>query len=144
MSVLGIDLGKKRIGLAVGTVLAEEFKTLKVKSPAESFFDMKSGTTQAIDELLEIVRHERIDAVVVGLPQTEGEKESENAKLILVFVERLKDVLEVPVETVDETLTSFAAQEILRDEGLSIEDAKGRIDQVAAKLILQQYLEDHY
>lgn len=143
MSILGVDIGQKRIGLAQGTMIAEEFKTLNIKLPADNFLDMQEGTQQALDELLDVVRSQHIEAVVVGVPQRDKGDEGDIVGKISEFITKLRDIVDIPVRTTDETLTSVAAEEILRDEGVSIEEAKERVDQVAAKLILQQYLEDH-
>jgi putative holliday junction resolvase len=141
MSILGLDVGQKRIGVALGTVFAEEYTTLTVKSSAKSFFD-ENGVKQAIDELNDIINKERIEKIVVGLPMREDGSDSPISKQIKEFSQKVESTLDIPIEFTNETLTSFAAEDLLRDEGLTIKEAKQRIDQVSAKLILQQYLEE--
>lgn len=141
MSYLGIDMGEKNIGLAIGTMLPEEYNTLHVKPPAKSFFD-EQGIHQGLDELISIIRQERISQVVIGLPMREDGQETSQVEKIQAFGCKLEDATNIPVAYVNETLTSFAAEEILKDEGATINEAKQRVDQVAAKLILQQYIEE--
>lgn len=142
MSFIGLDIGQKRIGIAVGDVIAEEFDTLKVKEPAKSFFDQKKGTDQAIDKLRQIINTQIIEKVIVGLPINENGEPNITSQKITLFIEQLKKSINVPIETIDESLTSFAAEEMLKEEGLTIKEAKTRVDQLSAKLILQQYLEE--
>jgi putative Holliday junction resolvase len=140
MSFLGLDIGNKKIGLAIGTVFADEYETLIVKPPADSFFD-GPGVDQLILALNNIINKEKIEALVVGLPVNENNSEGPQAKKVRQLIEKLKNSIDLPIHLEDEFLTSFAAEEMLKEEGLTIKEAKLRVDQVSAKLILQQFLE---
>lgn len=131
MSILGVDVGEKNIGLAIShsEMLATELKTLQ-------------NTEDVLGEIAKIISKEECEKVVMGLPITEQGKEGEQAQKVRQFASNLKKLLEVPIVLENETLTSFEAEQILKDEGLSIDDAKKRVDQLSAKLILQQYLEN--
>lgn len=142
MSFLGLDIGQKRIGMAIGDVIAEEYETIEVANPAKSFLDQNIGTTQAIEKLRAVINSQMIEKVIVGLPFNEDGSPSPMSEKILQFSELLGQSADVPIETVDELLTSFAAEEMLKEEGLTIKEAKTRVDQLSAKLILQQYLEE--
>jgi len=140
MRYLGLDVGKKNIGIAVGEVLASELTTLRCR--ADSFYEGE-GLKQALGELATIIEEEQIDAVIVGLPVKEDGSPTQESKLITDFSTHLSDKLNIAVHSVNETLTSFMAQDILESQGISLEESKKRVDQLAATLILQQYLEDN-
>ncbi|MBD3311651.1 MAG: Holliday junction resolvase RuvX [Candidatus Magasanikbacteria bacterium] len=121
MNVLGIDYGKKRIGLAwVDTALG-------VVLP---YGRLETGDWRM--ELPKLIREEKADSVIVGLPIGLDGQENENTKAVRKFVEELKKSIVVPVEFVDERFTSRQADqmggEVSRDEK-------------AAMLILQSYLD---
>lgn len=130
MSLLGLDVGDKRVGVAVShsEVLASEYKTLEQKE-------------EIFSQILAICQKEDVEKIIVGLPiGTSGQEESQ-AKKVRQFVETLQRKTNLPVVLENETLTTLEAEQILRDEGLTIAQAKERVDQLSAKLILQQYLE---
>ncbi|MDO8513451.1 MAG: Holliday junction resolvase RuvX [bacterium] len=143
MSFLGLDVGKKRIGMAIGSVIAEEFSTLTIKDPAKSFLDGKIGTNQAAQRLREIVESNRIEKIIIGNPINQDDSDTQMSRDIQLFSQKLMSSLDIPIEMTNESLTSYAAEEMLKEEGLSIKETKLRVDQTAAKLILQQYIEDH-
>ncbi len=132
MRYLGIDFGLKRIGLAVtdpaGT-MAFPFTTL-VKKDRTSFFA----------ELLAVLEQEDIQGIVVGLPQSLDGRETLRARQVLNFVRRLQRRTDLPVFLTDESLSSEEAEERLRAAGLNPEKRKAVLDQEAAVIILQRYL----
>lgn len=122
MKILGIDHGTKRLGLSLGdteTSLALPWKTIEVKDAHE-----------AIGAVLKIVVDERIDEVVVGLPS--GGSQS---GVVQSFVQSLKTALKVPVQTVDELLTSQIADRLRKESSVHSRDT------LAAAEILQNYLD---
>ncbi len=132
--ILALDIGSQRIGVAacdpnrivtrtVGMVRAE---------PLEN----------AIKRIVEIVRDEEAVLVVVGYPLTLRGEVGPQAKRIDAFVERLCEALDVPIERYDERLTSSEARRILEEQGpLTREDRRrGVVDQLAARLLLEDYL----
>lgn len=143
MSFLGLDVGKKRIGLAIGSMIASEFGTLIIREPAKSFLDGKIGTGQAIDQLKKITIDHRIEKIIIGLPLAEGGTQSVISEQIETFSKQLEESVDIPIELTNESLTSYVAEEMLKEEGLSIAQSKHRVDQLAAKLILQQYIEEN-
>ena len=132
--IVALDIGSQRIGVAacdpnrivtrtVGMVRAE---------PLEN----------AIKRIVEIVRDEEAVLVVVGYPLTLRGEVGPQAKRIDAFVERLCEALDVPIERYDERLTSSEARRILEEQGpLTREDRRrGVVDQLAARLLLEDYL----
>ena len=130
--LLGVDFGTKRIGLA----LSDETRTLA--SP----LGVVHGGEKALCREVETLREsEEIDAIILGLPLnmdgTEGPKALETRGLAA----RLERRLELPIELFDERLTTVQADDLLRDTALSAGQRRARIDQVAAQVILQGYLD---
>ena len=121
---LGIDWGEKRIGLALGD------RETKVATPHK--------TVSSVDEVIKIVKEEKIDIVVVGKPLKMSDVRCRMSDEFLDFLDLLKKKLDIPVETVDERLSSKAADAL---PGSKKEKA-GR-DEMAAMLILQNYLDRH-
>jgi len=120
---LGLDWGEKRIGLAL--------------SEAGLNMALPYGVASTLSEVLEVIEEERIDLIVMGAPfKMRGAQESMNPHF-LEFLETLKKRVKVPVELIDERLSSKAADAL---EG-SYKDNKAPRDAVAAMLILQGYLD---
>jgi putative holliday junction resolvase len=129
--VLGIDFGHARIGLAISDelrLLAHPLETI----PADK---------NSVKKVADIVRARRIDKVVVGVPRHMSGQIGESAKQALEFAEKLRTKLPCPVETWDERLTTVAAQRALREAGRKTRNTRSVVDQVAAQMILQSYLD---
>jgi len=141
MKYLGLDVGGKRIGVAVGEVLATELLTLQAGS-GESFY-VQPARSRVFEEIQTIVQEEAIGGVVVGLPISETGEPTEESEKILQFCDGLSTVLGFGVATVDETLSSFMARDILEGQGLMGAELERRLDQASAALILQQFLEEN-
>ncbi|MEM1309205.1 MAG: Holliday junction resolvase RuvX [Cyanobacteria bacterium P01_H01_bin.153] len=134
VSALALDIGRKRIGVAgcdrLG-MLVTELPTLKNRS---------FSTT--LEALKAIVQTRQVTVLVVGLPYTMSGEIGKQAQWVKSFATRLSTVLQIPVEYVDERLTSFQAEQMLQAEGRSLSRRhKGLIDQRAAAIILQQWLD---
>lgn len=127
---LGIDLGAKRVGLAIGSLIAQKYDTI----PYESYERLK-------DSLTKIIAKEEIKFVVIGVP--EYEHQSRSKEFILNTIEKLKSDLTVSVKTVDETLSTFEAERILKEAGKNPQQIKQNNDSLAAQIILQQYIDEN-
>lgn len=141
MKYLGLDIGQKRIGIAIGEILARELLTLRA-GDRESFY-LEPARTRALEEIKTIIEEESVSGVVAGLPVKEDGSQSEESTKISAFCDGLSTVIGFEVKTVDETLTSFMARDILASQGLSGKELDSRLDQASAALILQQYLEEN-
>ena len=139
MRYLGLDVGSRSIGIAVGEIIASESTTLNAGKD-KSFYDQPE---LAIEPIARLVVQEQADAIVVGLPVNDDGQISPEAKKIQKFAAELETKLDKTVHFVNETLSSFMATDILESQGLSIQEAKLREHQLAAQLILQQYLEEN-
>jgi putative Holliday junction resolvase len=128
---LGVDYGLARIGLAIGSVVAKEYKTL-------------SNNSHVIDELVKIIRVEGVNKLVVGAPMRSRGEDGTIMASIDGFVEEVKaHVPHLKIDFIDEAYSTSAAHAELKQEGLSIKEAAGRVDQCAAKIILEQYNNEH-
>ncbi len=133
VSALGLDLGAKRIGVAgcdrtglIATGLTTLYRTN---------FD---SLTRPLSEL---IKSREVEVLVVGLPYTMDGEIGAQAKKIQKLARRLSKALDIPVEFMDERLTSFAAEEMLMDEQRSLIQNRELIDRKAAAIILQQWLD---
>jgi putative Holliday junction resolvase len=129
--ILGLDFGRARIGAAISDelqLLAHPFETI----PANK---------QAVSRIAEIVREKKVDHVVAGVPRQMNGQIGAAATEALQFVEKLRANLPCPVVTWDERLTTVAAHRALRDAGKKTRDTRSYVDQVAAQMILQSYLD---
>ena len=129
--VLGIDFGQARIGLAI----SDELRFLA--HPLETI----PANKDSIKRISEIVRDRKIDKAVVGIPRHMSGEIGESAKAALEFAGKLRAQLSCPVETWDERLTTTAANRALRDSGRKTRNSRHIVDQVAAQMILQSYLD---
>lgn len=130
--LLGLDLGLRRIGVALsdGEVVASQ-DTIRYYNRDE-----------AIGKILEICRVEGIEKIILGLSKN---KSSEAEDMVRSFALEINKLMPVPIEFVDETLTSKEAERVLKGLKIDIfsEKYKQEIDRISAKLILEQYLAEN-
>jgi putative Holliday junction resolvase len=133
--LIGLDLGEKRIGVAV----TDEQRTMAFP---ERVLVRRSAKADR-QALAGIVRELHGEGVIIGLPLSMDGEHGPNAERAERFGEYLGRVLTVPVMFQDERLTTVEAEERLRDSGLSAAERKQRIDAAAAAIILEDYLREH-
>lgn len=125
MRYLGIDYGRKKIGLAVAQgKLSEPFKVVR-----------EENMDKTIERIVSIIKELGIEKVVVGVSEGEMAKES------ILFTKNLRAKVSIPVETSDETLTSFDAINMSIEAGIKRKKRKTREDAFAASIMLQNYLD---
>jgi putative Holliday junction resolvase len=129
--ILAIDFGRARIG----TAISDELQLLA--HPLETI----AANERSIARVTEIVRERKVDHVVVGIPRQLSGKIGTAATETLRFVEKLRAILPCPVVTWDERLTTVAAHRALREAGKKTRATRDYVDQVAAQMILQGYLD---
>ena len=129
--ILGIDFGRARIGLAI----SDELRFLA--HPLETI----SANKDSMKRIAEIVRDRKIDKIVVGVPRHMSGGIGKAANEALQFAAKLRAVLPCAVEIWDERLTTVAANRVLRDAGKKTRQTRKFVDQVAAQMILQGYLD---
>lgn len=125
MRYLGIDYGKKRIGVAVsdpGGRIAFPRKTITNR-----------GVPKTIEELKKLLEAEKISEIIVGIPIGLDGKDSETTREVREFAEKLSGAVTLPIRLENEMLTTH----MVESEGVK----KGHTDEAAAALILQSYLD---
>ena len=132
--VMGIDYGRRRVGIA----LSDPLRVLA-----------RGGGTIAngpglLDELGAIIRQEEVVRIVVGMPYAPDGGLGAIGVEVQEFIAALRTAVAVPVETWDESFTSVKAQQSFIETGMKKKHRrqKGRIDEMAARLLLQDYLEN--
>ena len=133
--LMGLDLGEKRIGVAVTD--AEQTMAFP-----ERILVRRSAKADR-QTLMGLVKELGIERVVVGLPLSMEGEFGPNAERARSFGQYLARAMRVPVEYQDERLTTIEAEERLRDGGLAAADRRQRIDAAAAAIILEDYMREH-
>jgi len=130
---LGIDYGAKRTGLAISDVMGI------IASPLETF--VSRGLRGDIEHIVEIVNAKQVDTVVIGMPYNMDGTISKRAKSTEFFGTTLSNVINVPVIFRDERLTTIEAYNKLSEVRVKKSKQKAVVDQVAAQIILQEYID---
>ena len=133
ISALGLDMGSKRIGVAGcdGTgLIATGITTIERRSFQED-----------VEQIQQIVHERQVQLLIVGLPYSMDGTLGFQARHVQKYTTKLSLALKLPVEYVDERLTSFQAEQLLIAQKRSPSRNKGLIDRTAAALILQQWLD---
>ena len=135
MRVVGLDVGTRRIGVAVSDPLGI---TAQPREVLEVDRAQPGAVVEVIARLVTAVGAER---VVAGLPLDQSGEVGRQARRVLELVERLRARLEVPVETWDERFSTAAAERALLEGGVRRAKRRQVRDKVAASLILQSWLD---
>lgn len=134
MRILGLDIGDKRIGIALSDELALTAQALEV-------VERKKG--KELERLRSLVEHYEVGTVVVGLPRNMNGSLGPQGRKVLAFAAELRRELPASVVLWDERLTTVEAAKYLIRADTSRSRRKKVIDKVAAALILQSYLDAH-
>ena len=129
--VAAIDFGTKRIGLAVSD------KNRKIALPV----DVVEGGKNAIKNIREALPLKEVDLILIGLPVEMSGKRGPMAQIVEQFAKTLQDALSIPVQLIDERLSSKGADMLLKEMSLNRKQRTEKLDMVAATLLLQTYLD---
>ncbi|HAA09575.1 MAG: Holliday junction resolvase RuvX [Syntrophomonadaceae bacterium] len=135
MRIMGLDVGEKRIGVAISDPLGWTAQGHSVVQ--------RSTLKNDLAKLKELCQQLECQLVVVGLPRNMNGTLGPKAEEIQEFVRHLHDVVSVPIEYWDERLTTRSAERVLLEADLSRRKRRKVIDKVAAVHILQNYLDAH-
>ena len=130
--VLGIDYGDSRIGLAMSDplkIIASPFKTIR-----------NEGNEKCLQVFQSLIKEKDVEAIVVGLPMGLKWQETAQTKKVREFADLLY-ALKLPIRLEDERLSSVSAEKSMIQQNIKIGHNKGLIDQRAAAIILQQFLD---
>ena len=129
--VIGLDIGKKRIGIAISDIMG------MIAHPVETI--SREPEKIAVEKIKKLAKDNGVKIIVAGLPKNMNGTIGEQAQDCIEFSEKLKDDYEIIFE--DERLTSRQAEHILAQTGRKYTKDKQLVDLKSACLILQQYLD---
>ena len=130
--ILGVDYGESRIGLALSDpnkIIASPFKTIENK-----------GIDKTKKEIFDIIRENKVELIVLGLPISMSGTETNQTKKVRKFQSFIQD-FDIPIEMQDERLSSLTAKKSLIQQNIKTGHNKHFIDSTAAAIFLQQYLD---
>ena len=130
---LGLDVGDRRVGVAISDALGITAQPLEV---------LQRGTPEADRAAIEaLVAAHEVDRLVVGWPVEMSGKVGRQARRVAAYAEPIAEALGLPLERVDERMTSVQAERALRAGGLNGRQQRQVVDKIAAALILQSWLD---
>jgi putative holliday junction resolvase len=130
--ILAMDLGKRRIGLAISDALGITAQGLPT-------FERKR-LRDDLDQLAALIEQHEVTLVLMGHPVHMSGDESRQSSYTREFAERLSERTGVPVKYWDERWTSMQAERILKESGISIEKRARAVDRLSAQILLESYL----
>lgn len=136
MRIMGLDFGSRTVGVAVSDALkitAQPLETIVRKE--------ENKLRQTLSRIEHLVKEYEIETIVLGYPKNMNNSEGERVEKTKAFQEVLERRCGLPVILWDERLTTIAANRVLMESGVRRENRKEVIDQIAASLILQGYLD---
>ena len=136
MRILGLDYGSVTVGVAVSDALrvtAQPLETITRKD--------ENKLRQTCARIEQLIAEYEVESIVLGNPKNMNDSVGERAKKTEEFKAMLERRTGLPVTLWDERLTTVAAERVLMESGVRRENRKAVIDQVAAALILQGYLD---
>jgi len=130
--ILSIDYGNKRVGLAV----SDPLKMIATSLPTMTIASMDD----AVKNLFDILQNYDIEAIIIGYPLGISGKKTDQTEIVDKFIKKMKELTKIVIIPWDERYTSVEAKQILREKGVKSRHDKGLIDQMSARIILQEYL----
>tara|TARA_Y100000588_G_C13812518_1_gene735757 strand:- start:126 stop:539 length:414 start_codon:yes stop_codon:yes gene_type:complete len=135
---MSIDYGDKRVGIA----LSDPMHTISYPFTVINRIDEK----HLIAELLQIINEKQVEKIIIGLPISMSGNPSVQTKKVISFKDTLhKEFLDrkinIDIDTIDERLSSVSAKNIMIQQGIKTGHNKGKIDELSASIILQEYLD---
>lgn len=136
MRIMGLDFGSKTVGVAVSDPLFITAQGVEIIRRKE-----ENKLRQTLARIEELIREYEVGEIVLGLPKNMNDTLGVRAELSLEFKEKLERRTGLPVTMWDERLTTVAADRTMMEAGIRREHRKDYVDQIAASLILQGYLD---
>jgi putative Holliday junction resolvase len=133
MRALGLDVGQKRIGVALSDTEGILASPLTVVDATD--------TEQALNAISELCNQYQVECIVVGLPISMDGTLGKQAKVVQQFISRLADAIKITIDTWDERLSSIEADRAMIATGTKKDKKKNLRDAIAAAIILQGYLD---
>jgi putative Holliday junction resolvase len=133
MRILALDHGTRRIGVAV----SDEMKL--IAQPLE--YILAEPFADFLKRLKEILKEKEIELIIIGMPRNMDGSYGPAALKVKDFVAALNNAITIPIKTLDERLTTVQAQKFLIQGNVRREKRKEKVDQTAAAILLQSYLD---
>lgn len=133
MKILALDIGTVRIGIATSDIM-------EIIASAYEVYKRKN-TDEDVKHIVQIVEDLSVGEIVIGLPLKMDGSEGQSVEMAKAFGSELAKFVSVPIVYQDERLSTVEAQRILIESGMRREKRKGKIDSIAATIILQTYLD---
>ena len=135
--ILGLDYGTKTVEVAISDPLlltAQELETITR--------ERASALRHTLVRIKELCQEYEVSEIVLGYPRNMDDTEGFRCQDTLEFKALLEKRVDIPITLIDERLTTVYADEILEESGVAKKDRKKYIDQIAAAIILQEYLDN--
>jgi putative Holliday junction resolvase len=133
MRVMGLDIGERRIGVALSDPLSILAGPLTV---------IESITKEvAVKQVIDLARENGVECIIVGMPRSLDGSLGKQAQAVQSFVDLLEESIDIPVVTWDERLSTVAADRTMLEMGMKRDKRKKHRDSLAAAFILQGYLD---
>lgn len=133
MQVLALDIGAKRIGIASGSTAGKIATPVKILPTAEVEANARSWRM--------VLEDYEPDLLVCGCPKSMSGAKGQQAQRVMALANKIAAQAGLPVEFVDERLSSAEAKRYMREQGMSERDMRGKVDAVAASVFLATWLE---
>jgi putative Holliday junction resolvase len=134
MRCLGLDVGDKRIGVALCDPLG-------ILASPLTIIDRQDDSV-AVEAIVRIIDQKGVELIIVGLPVTMDGGIGAQAEKVNTFAHTLRNSTKIPMEFIDERLSTFSAKQLIREAGSRKRRGKKPDDAIAAAIILQRYLEE--
>ena len=131
--IMGLDIGERRIGVALSD-------SLRIIAGALTVVERVTDDA-ALKEIIDLARENEVERIVVGMPRSLDGSLGKQAQAVQSFVDLLKERTDIPVVTWDERLSTVAAERTMLEVGMKRDKRKKRRDSLAAAIILQGYLD---
>ena len=131
---MALDVGDVRIGVAVSDLMGI------IANPLETY-TRKGNLDSDASYIVQLAHQKEVSLIVSGLPLGLKGQENEQTAKTREFIDRLREICDIPIEYLDERFTTMSAERVLIEGNVRRENRKKVIDKVAATIILQNYLD---
>ena len=137
MRIMGLDYGSRTVGVAISDDLLLTAQGKEIIRRKE-----ENKLRKTLARIEELIQEYGVEKIVLGLPLNMDESVSERSQLCLEFKDKIERRTGIPVEMMDERLTTVEADEIMNEARIRGKDRKEYVDMIAAQIILQDYLDN--
>ena len=134
---MGLDYGSRTVGVAISDELLLTAQGKEIIRRKE-----ENKLRRTLARIEELIQEYKVEKIVLGLPLNMDQTPSERSQLCLEFKEKIERRTGIPVEMLDERLTTVEADEIMDEAGIKGKKRKEYVDMIAAQIILQDYLDN--